>query len=81
MTSSKIHNIELSPATRGWICEILFAVPTRRQFSCERATVTGYGIVGLHGIAGILSALWNAWRQASREYTRLQSLPGEFELS
>lgn len=77
----KVHSIKLTQAQRGWVCEIFFAVPTKRQFTNERHTVRGYGHEGALGLFGILSALWNTRRNMQLEGKRLQSLPGEFSLA
>lgn len=38
-----VHEIKLSAAQRGWICEIWFGHETHRQCTYEHSTAAGYG--------------------------------------
>lgn len=68
-----IWGANFTQASRGWICDMHFAVQTKRQFTSERHEVRGGG-------RNVLAAYLRAYHHTIKECRRLQSLPGDFEI-
>lgn len=71
MRKHNLNHIELSRATRGWVCKMTFNVETHRQFTWETHEVEDGG-------KNRLSAMWNTYSKMIDEVKRLRSLEGNY---
>ncbi|MEK6860529.1 MAG: hypothetical protein AABY07_01030 [Nanoarchaeota archaeon] len=68
-----INYIGIQRCQRGWECRIDFWCKTRRQFTEELVTALGGG-------KNLFSAIFNGVFLSYKEKSKLQSIPGEFQL-